>query len=288
MASIRESVRSLLVVSSSVWEAAAIPTRVGLQPRFTDPMYERVRALSVDYLVPGVGSVPNNTLSLLEINPAYIEAFLVGLNHEMSRELRWREYPAALGQTWFQHFFDNVDPAGAVDVNPIDTWSTSKPLGQQYGGGQAPGLVVLIKADLIRKYPDVRVYAVPATIDEAGERVPLGGAEPEFPSFVGTLQRGVNFYGFDELTEEKARGDGAANDGWFFVLEEEPRAMRFGLDSARTARRASCPARGTTWPGRTWPRRAASSRGSVRSTRPTKTSPTRTSARASNGAMTPP
>ena len=122
VAAIRDSVRSLLIVPSTVWEAASIPTRVGLQPRFTDPMYERVRALSVDYLVPGVGSVPNNTLSLLEINPAYIEAFLVGLNHEMSRELRWREYPAALGQTWFQHFFDNVDPAGAVDVRPIDSW----------------------------------------------------------------------------------------------------------------------------------------------------------------------
>jgi hypothetical protein len=249
VAAIRDSVRSLLIVSPAVWEAASIPTRIGLQPRFTDPMYERVRALSVDYLVPGVGSVPNNTLSLLEINPAYIEAFLVGLNHEMSRELRWREYPAALGQTWFQHFFDNVDPAGAVDVEPIDTWTTATPLGHQYGGGQAPGLVVLIKADLIRKYPDVRVYAVPATIDEAGDRVPLEGATPEFPSFVGTLQRGVNFYGFETVTEEDARGDGDDNDGWFFVLEEEPRAMRFGLDRGKDGQKGELPG---SWDNLAW------------------------------------
>jgi hypothetical protein len=254
---IRDSVRSLLVVSSTVWEAAAIPTRVGLQPRFTDPMYERVRALSVDYLVPGVGSVPNNTLSLLEINPAYIEAFLVGLNHEMSRELRWREYPAALGQTWFQHFFDNVDPVGAVDVRPIDSWTATAPLGHEYGQAHgvepdeddAAGLVVLIKADLIRKYPDVRVYAVPAAIDGAGERVPLEGAAPEFPSFVGTLQRGVNFYGFDTLTEGEARGDGVDNDGWFFVLEEEPRAMRFGLDRGKEDQKGDLPG---SWANLAW------------------------------------
>ncbi len=254
---IRDSVRSMLIVSSAVWEAASIPTRVGLQPRFTDPMYERVRALSVDYLVPGVGSVPNNTLSLLEINPAYIEAFLVGLNHEMSRELRWREYPAALGQTWFQHFFDNVDPAGAVDVGPIDSWTATAPLGHEYDQArgvepdeqEGAGLVVLIKADLIRKYPDVRVYAVPATIDEEGERVPLEGAAPESPSFVGTLQRGVNFYGFDTLTEEDARGDGVDNDGWFFVLEEEPRAMRFGLDHGNDGQKGQLP---RSWDSLAW------------------------------------
>ena len=258
VAAIRDSVRSLLVVPSTVWEAVSIPTSVGLQPRFTDPMYERVRALSVDYLVPGVGSVPNNTLSLLEINPAYIEAFLVGLNHEMSRELRWREYPAALGQTWFQHFFDNVDPAGAVDVRPIDSWAEIAPLGHEYtqtrgvepdGEEGAAGLVVLIKADLIRKYPDVRVYAVPATIDGEGERVPIEGATPEFPSFVGTLQRGVNFYGFDTLTEGKARGDGADNDGWFFVLEEEPRAMRFGLDRGKDEQKGNLPG---SWDNLAW------------------------------------
>ena len=132
---------------------------------------------------------------------------------------------------------------------------------------------MLIKADLIRKYPDVRVYAVPATIDEAGERVPLDGAEPEFPSFVGTLQRGVNFYGFDTLTEEEARGDGDDDDGWFFVLEEEPRAMRFGLDLGKDGKKGGLPARGTTWPGRTWPRRMSPSRGSARSTRRTSSFP---------------
>ncbi|MGH9249403.1 MAG: hypothetical protein ACRD0W_07810, partial [Acidimicrobiales bacterium] len=252
---ILDSVRSQVLAPSEVWESASIPTRVGLQPRFTDPMYERVRSLSVDYLVPGVGVLPNNILGLLEINPAYVEAFLVGLNHEMSRELRWREYPAALGQTWFQHFFDNVDPANPPDVGAIDAWTATAPLGHEYGGGTTPGLVLLVKADLLRKYPDVRVYAVPAEVDDDGERVPVDGAEPSSPSFVGTLQRGVNFYGFDDLTEEDARGDGAGNDGWFFVLEEEPRAMRFGLDRGRGSGKGELPA--TTWANLAWANLAA-------------------------------
>ena len=229
-----------MVVPDQLWPASTpVPTRVGLEPRFTDPMYERVRALSVDYLVPGVGSMPNNIVSLLEINPAYIEAFLVGLNHEMSRELRWREYPADLRQTWFQRFFDTVDPPGSVDVRPIDAWDVEAPLGEEYGGGKLPGLVLLIRADLIRKFPDVRVYAVPAIIDADGERVPDTEGTIATPTFVGTLGRGINFYGFDTLTEEVARGDGPGH-GWFFVLEEEPRAMRFGLDQA--GRKGAVPA----------------------------------------------
>ena len=214
---------------------ASIPTRVGLQPRFTDPMYERVRALSVDYLVPGVGSVPNNIGRLLEINPAYIEAFLVGLNHEMSRELRWREYPAALGQTWFQQFFDSVDPGGGVDVSPIDAWVASCPRRGVTAesrtatqGRRARG------ADQGRPDPQVprRPRLRRAGHHRRGGRAGARSRAPRAtPRFVGTLGRGINFYGFDTLTEEVARGDGAGH-GWFFVLEEEPRAMRFGLDRA--------------------------------------------------------
>ena len=212
--------------------------------------------------------MPKNTLSLLEINPAFIEAFLVGLNHEMSRELRWREYPAALGQTWFQHFFDTVDPA-----------ERSIPLDRLLGGDPRSAMSTAAAGDRARRpdqgRPDPQVPRRPrlrrAGHDRRSRRAGAGrGRRPEFPSFVGTLQRGVNFYGFDTLTEEEARGDGEDNDGWFFVLEEEPRAMRFGLDRGKDDQKGDLPARGTTWPGRTWPRRTASSRGSARSTRPTR------------------
>ncbi len=254
-AAIVTAVKNRLVVPGQTWEQASMPTQVRLEPRFTDPMYERVRALSVDYLVPGVGAVRNNTLGLLEVNPAYVEAFLVGLNHEMSRELRWREYPAALGQTWFQHFWDNIEPA-PPDIPPITTWPKNAALGDTFGDHDpsdgdeaAPALVALIKADLIRKFPDVRVYAIPAKWDGT-ERVPDDKADPVGPGFVGTLQRGVNFYGFPGLSEEAARGDNGTA-GWFFVLEEEPRAMRFGLDRGTAGGKGKNP-KNDTWANLAW------------------------------------
>ena len=213
-------------------------------------------------------SVPNNILGLLEINPAYVEAFLVGLNHEMSRELRWREYPAALGQTWFQHFFDNVDPPGSVDVAPIDSWIASGPLGLEFGGGKPPGLVVLIKADLIRKYPDVRVYAVPAELNEDGERVPVEGGDiagAELRRDAATRRQLLRLR--RRSTEEEARGDGDGRRG--MVLRARGGAPGDALRSRpRSTARVTLPRSGTTWRGRTSPLRTAWCRGSARSTPP--------------------
>jgi AraC-like DNA-binding protein len=167
---------------------------------------------------------------------------------EQLLEMLRREYPAALDQTWFQHFFDNVDPPGSVDVRPIDEWDPKAALGVEYSSGWTPGLVALIKADLIRKFPDVRVYAVPATLDGDGVRAPDTDAEPLSPTFVGTLQRGTNFYGFETLTEEEARGDDGG-EGWFFVLEEAPRAMRFGLDRGQSQAKGTQP---KSWANLAW------------------------------------
>ena len=62
-------------------------------PKFKDAMYEFLRDLSVEWLLPGIEDVPNNCVSLLMTNQRFVESFMVGLNHEMARELLWREYP---------------------------------------------------------------------------------------------------------------------------------------------------------------------------------------------------
>jgi hypothetical protein len=51
----------------------------------------------------------------------------------------------------------------------------------------------------------------------------------------GELAPGIVFYGFD-LDVDQARGaalgtPGRGDPGWFFVLEEQPRGVRFGLDN---------------------------------------------------------
>ncbi len=44
--------------------------------------------------------------TLLRTNNRFIEAYLVGLNHEMGRELLWREYPTDQRGTYFRIVLD--------------------------------------------------------------------------------------------------------------------------------------------------------------------------------------
>ena len=51
--------------------------------------------------------------------------------------------------------------------------------------------------------------------------------------FSGQLKPDVSFFGF-ELTQNQVRGttDPNGDQGWFFVLQEQPSEPRFGLDTA--------------------------------------------------------
>ena len=97
-------------------------------PEFPQPMYEALRELSQAWLFPGLEQVPPNTVALLETNPAFVEAFLVGLNAEMSRELLWRNYPTDQRGTSFRHFWDtSAGSAQHDDIQPIHLWGTYQP-----------------------------------------------------------------------------------------------------------------------------------------------------------------
>ncbi|WP_204046450.1 hypothetical protein, partial [Acrocarpospora phusangensis] len=229
-----------------------VPDRLWVRPEFTTPMYRRLLALSVEYLVPGLGAVPDDTLGLLRANGEFVEAFLAGLNHELAREFAWREYPALLTETWCRRFFDTGD-GGPADIAAIGKWhgalGTNRPR-------EAPGadLVLLIKGALPRRYPDLRVYAVEAEW-AGGRRREAAAGHVRLPLFAGRLQRDAHFYGF-ALDHAGAMGstDEPAHPGWFFVLEERPQAPRFGLDAPRQRFRGSAPAR---WSNLSWAHLAA-------------------------------
>jgi hypothetical protein len=203
-------------------------------PHFPRPVYERIRDLSVEYLVPGVGDIPDETVGLLETNDRYVESAMVGANQEMSREFLWREYPAELHRTWFRQFWNAPSP----DIAPIDRWNAGRRLGSQ-DGSAAADLVLVLKGVFPRRYPDVIVTAqrgawVLNADRDSWRRDLEPGGEVRTPVLAGELQPGVVFYGF-QLTEEAARGEpieswGEGDPGWFFVLEERPKGIRFGLD----------------------------------------------------------
>ncbi len=94
-------------------------------PEFHRPMYHFLRALSQEYILPGLENVPQNTVGLLQTNRRFIEAFMVGLNHEMASELRWREFPTDLRGSYFRSFWDtsiySVDANEKVQFRTTET-----------------------------------------------------------------------------------------------------------------------------------------------------------------------
>lgn len=259
--------------------------RIMAYPEFPDPTYRDLKAVSEEYLLPGVSEIPRETFGALETNPQFIESFMVGLNHEMADELLWRGYPCTRRGSYFRQFWDPGaripkpdDPDDLKDITEIHTWDDkgeASPLGSNVmtgaggGGNQDAGqsssvtsnVVVVVRGELLRRYPQTTVYATKAKRvsregDSGTARVPEWPTADEtddqvdtqfhrFPIFRGHLEPDVDFLGFDLETDEatgEAAGpslgdesddwveNGEDDEGWFFVMEEPPGEVKFGID----------------------------------------------------------
>ena len=229
------------------------------------PMYQSLLARSADAFVPNLGLVPANSITLLANNRQFIESYLVGLNHEMARELLWREYPTDQRGTPFRQFWDPramlpappETPAERTergyDIRPIHTWAPTAQLGQNdnrqaLGVPQKDDLVLVIRGELLRKYPNAAIYAqradwAPGDDGHTLERVLSEPATDVLPSadqirlplYEATVEPDVHLLGFD-LDADEARGHRPDDPGWFFVLKERPGDPRFGADDGPAGR----------------------------------------------------
>ena len=179
-------------------------------PRFDTPMVRALTELGQQWLLPGLEGVPANTAVALRTNGAFVESFLVGLNHEFGRELLWREFPTPLTATFFERFWDAaVAPEAPPDIPALDSWA-ERALG-------APTIVedrfvLLLRSDLMRRFPDALVSAVRA------------GPPPEqlMPVFRGALEPDTTFFGFTVPLDDA--------DEFSIVIAEQPGAPRFGFE----------------------------------------------------------
>lgn len=248
-------------------------TEVMGYPKINRAMYEDLKKISDELFLPNVHLIEQNSLTLLETNQPFIESYMVGLNHEFARELLWREYPTDQRGSYFRQFWDvaNIlkDPAlkdktedekhePYYDITKLHEWRRTSKLGD-HDNRQKPGeppkaeVVLVIRGELLKKYPTAVVYAHKAdwTLDkhnkpdtheprslyqkEEGDKEKPDPDIVKTPLYAAKCDPDIYFFGFD-LTVPQARGENEPevptfeNAGWFFVIKERPGEPRFGFD----------------------------------------------------------
>lgn len=242
-------------------------------PEFPEPAYEYLEKISQNFILPNIDQLPANSITLLETNQRFIESYMAGLNHEMARELLWREYPTDQRGSYFRQFWNIADNLfensedNKKDIKPMDKWSGK--LGFNKPSGLTDILVLVVRGDLFKKYPSTMVYAQAASYDTTNPMLPrklpatITTANTKFPLFKAELKPDITLFGFD-LTAEIANGHrittpgestAGKNPGWFFVFKERPGQIQFGLDNYTTETGDTSqmpPGSPATWNDFTW------------------------------------
>ena len=197
-------------------------------PAFPQAMYEPLAALSPEWILPGISSIPANSAVLLQTNPAFIEAYMVGLNEDFARELLWRQFPAQRDATWFQSFWTASTP----DIPAIAKFDPSANLGDHVQNQAASGrLALLVRSDLFRRYPNALVSACSAVWNGTARAM---GTTRQWPIFQGQIGDDCRFFGFDIDDPFGSSDPSAGKPGTYFVVEEHLTEPRFGLEPAGT------------------------------------------------------
>lgn len=230
-------------------------------PVFKDPMGEPLRQLHPELFVPGLGDFPAGGVAELQVNQAFIEAYMVGLNHALGSELHWRGFPVELRGTFFQQFWDVSEhfnatlPPGEsptaeqeqalLDIAPLDCW-IGNPLGQNtmtdHGLAVAPPapLRLALRSELLRRYPTLVVGLQPAGSDGPSDDL----TQLLLPRQRLAVGQDVSIVIFDKsLQQAKADGD-------YLLLLERPGQPTFGLDELPAGGDAS--AAPLSWNDLTW------------------------------------
>ncbi len=190
-------------------------------PTFPQPMYEPLRDLSQDLLLPGLDAVGTDSVLGLETNRRFIESFLVGLNVEMGRKLLWRGFPTDQLGTYFDQFW-----GGGADIPQLHDWGA-----RALGDAPTPreNFVMLMRSALLRRYPNAIIYLTPAVASGGGRTPSVNPADDKLPVFSGTAEPDINFAGFNVPADQVANGSPDHPQGYYLVIQQHPTEPRFGL-----------------------------------------------------------
>jgi hypothetical protein len=170
---------------------------------------------------------------------------MAGLNHEMARQLLFNGYPTDQRGSHFRQFWDvsayvrqPSDPADPValtellkDIPLEHTWDKSKALGDHpiQTDTVKNNVVLLIRGELLQRYPNAIIYAGKAKKEPDGTRG-LDDSDERYPIFRGTIPGDITFLGFNLSVDDARGGTPSSPEGFFFVFQEQPSEPRFGLE----------------------------------------------------------
>lgn len=209
-------------------------------PRLSAPLSEMLADEQRQLLLPSTAQIAPDTLLGVEVDCGFVEAFLVGANQELNRELLWRGLPADRRATAFRRFWNRTDQGD--DIPAIADWPASNAFGAN-AASTAGG--VLLRSEIVHRCPSLIIAAVPAVWGGDGKRRPSGDAGavklPVTRTLVGDDLLHVGFAGLS-IAAMVGQSSPGGRPGWFIMLAENPVDPRFGLDPPITP--APTPARG--------------------------------------------
>jgi hypothetical protein len=119
-------------------------------------------------------------------------------------------------------------------VDEIARWPLDSSLGSQLRTGGEGSLVLLVRGELLRRFPGTAAVAV------RGENGVLPADFSGIPATALGLDESTALYLFTGIEEDQARAE-----GWFFVFREPMRGTQFGFDLGP-------PISMTSWSDLTW------------------------------------
>lgn len=138
------------------------------------PTWDLLRQYDKEWLLPGASALEKDSITALQTNPAFIDAYMVGVNTQFMSEMRWRDLAVDRTSTPLRMFWGQVNYATQqrqADIQPLGEWAKEpgKPIGdlthqtiQPSDDENASGarLVIAFRTDLFRRYPATLVYLV--------------------------------------------------------------------------------------------------------------------------------